>query len=454
MGKNECHLEPFSVRDQDKKGGWVAMLDDGSRELERMHDDGRLREYFAMDLYRKENRKNFAEIDGWSTAMLKNFEKKVSTKEPTKMMTSLKKIRSNFTTTNAVNSMSAVEGKQRSVAIISFTLGAVVGKNAGMMVEGSLHEKFKTLPAKLGKAYIMQMKDKLREGSQITLADTSTKRGTIHYKVIIATDFSNPRKLVDDMRAERKNISNSKRESVRNDPLSYAGKIISRFMLGITANKMDKKKKDIDANFGEVYTVPKGEIMAETVEDVYEQFTPTALLQDETYLSYLRNPFLEESERAIGKLLPGGPFNCNMHTLVREPFNHDKGSDPSIYNFTGKTANHYKLVPKLFYLFCAAKKSVTLNEIAGSEEVVKILIYLLHFHFGPNLFDMKCLNTSNVFGPVFNSNESSSSKITDTNNEIYGATVMLTAMTTGLISHSLTSTSIKKAKSNSGSMHS
>ena len=53
MRKNECHLEPFFVRDQDKKGGCVAMLDGGSRELKGMHDDGRLREYLAVDLYRK-----------------------------------------------------------------------------------------------------------------------------------------------------------------------------------------------------------------------------------------------------------------------------------------------------------------------------------------------------------------------------------------------------------------
>ena len=106
--------------------------------------------------------------------------------------------------------MNALEGKQHSVSIILSVLGASVGTNQGTMVEGSLHEIFNTLPNKQKRSYLKQMRDKLQEGSQITLPDADSKPGTILCKAIFVKKKTDAKVLVEDMRALSKKILNTK----------------------------------------------------------------------------------------------------------------------------------------------------------------------------------------------------------------------------------------------------
>ena len=96
-------------------------------------------------------------------------------------------------------------------------------------------------------------------------------------------------------------------------------------------------------------------------------------------------------------------------------------------------ANHYKIAQKIFHILYAAKTNWTLREIADTDEIETKLKYLLHFHCGPNMLDTGHLKLDVVFGPVCNSNATTLPMITDKTTDIYGTTMMLTAMVNALI---------------------
>ena len=115
-----------------------------------------------------------------------------------------------------------------------------------------------------------------------------------------------------------------------------------------------------------------------------------------------------------------------------------RGKEGSVFKFTRETANHYEVGPIVLDILLAAKTHCILDKIADTDEVEYKLQYLLEFHLGPNVLDIAHLKVNGVFGPVFNSNAPSSSKITDEHNKIYGTTMMLTAIVNAVISHSPT----------------
>ena len=96
------------------------------------------------------------------------------------------------------------------------------------------------------------MKEKPREGSQITLPDADPKSGTILCKAIFVKNESDPRVLVEGMRALSKTILNTKQDSVTSDLFSYAGEIFRICLIGTTADKLNRKRSDQDEDFGEV----------------------------------------------------------------------------------------------------------------------------------------------------------------------------------------------------------
>ena len=100
-------------------------------------------------------------------------------------MITLMKTRAIYATKNAVVWTNALEGMQRCVCIVSILLGANVGTNQGKMVVDSLYETFKSLPSGQKKIYLNEMKEKLKEGSQIILSDTESVPGTILCKAIL-----------------------------------------------------------------------------------------------------------------------------------------------------------------------------------------------------------------------------------------------------------------------------
>ena len=108
----------------------------------------------------------------------------------------------------------------------SLLITAKDGTNQGKMVVNSLYQTIKSLPSRQKEAYLNQMEEKLKEGSQVILSDAESAPGTILCGAIFVKDDSDPSCLINDMRSVSKNISNTKRKSVTNDPFSRAGEVI------------------------------------------------------------------------------------------------------------------------------------------------------------------------------------------------------------------------------------
>ena len=168
------------------------------------------------------------------------------------------------------------------------------------MVTNSLYETIKSLPSGQKEAFLNQMKEKLKEGSQIILSDAESVPGAILCKAIFVHNGSDPSRLINGMRTVSKHISNTKRESVTNYPFSHAREGIKSFLMDIPVNKLAKKRTDKDDDFGEVHIAPTDRknvrdwnLDEETIEEVYKDFTPHKTFEDKKFISYIRNPFSE-----------------------------------------------------------------------------------------------------------------------------------------------------------------
>ena len=87
---------------------------------------------------------------------------------------------------NAVIWINALEGRQRCHSILLILLAAEVGTDQGKMVVNSLYKKIEGLPWIQKKAYLKQMRDKLKESSQIISSDAESVPGAIFYKAFLS----------------------------------------------------------------------------------------------------------------------------------------------------------------------------------------------------------------------------------------------------------------------------